>query len=66
MSKGLHQLSSPKGSLLFGHTFDFAKDPLSFLTACATDYGEIVPLRFLFSSACLLTQAQHIRLLAKV
>ncbi|WP_068820322.1 cytochrome P450 [Phormidesmis priestleyi] len=65
MSKSLHQLSSPKGSLLFGHTFDFAKDPLSFLTACATDYGEIVPLRFLFSSACLLTQAQHIEQVLK-
>ncbi|MBW4469895.1 MAG: cytochrome P450 [Stenomitos rutilans HA7619-LM2] len=60
MSNGLHQFPRPKGSLLLGNTFDFAKDPLGFLTHCAEDYGELVPLRFLFSSACLLTQPEHI------
>jgi cytochrome P450 len=60
MSKDLHQLPGPKGSLLFGNTLEFAKDPLSFLTHCATDYGAIVPLRFLLSPACLLTQPEHI------
>lgn len=60
MSKSLHQLPGPKGSLLFGNTLEFAKDPLNFLTHCGNDYGAIVPLRFLFSSACLLTRPEHI------
>jgi cytochrome P450 len=60
MSKFSPQLSGPKGSLLFGNTFEFAKDPLTFLPHCADNYGAIVPLRFLFSSACLLTQPEHI------
>lgn len=65
MSKDLHQLPRPKGSMLFGNTFAFASDPLGFLTHCAQDYGEIVPLRFLFSPACLLTQPEQIEQVLK-
>jgi cytochrome P450 len=65
MSKGLHQLPTPKGSLVFGNTLEFARDPLGFLTHCATAYGTIVPLRFLFSRACLLTQPEQIEQLLK-
>ncbi len=65
MSKSLHLLPRPKGSLLFGNTLEFAKDPLGFLTHCAQNYGEIVPLRFFFSPACLLTQPQQIEQVLK-
>lgn len=65
MSKGLHQLPRPKGSLLFGNTFDFASDPLGFLSHCAEAYGEFVPLRFLLSPACLLTRSEQIEQVLK-
>lgn len=65
MSKSLHTLSRPKGALLFGNTIEFAKDPLGFLTHCAQNYGEIVPLRFFFSPACLLTQPKQIEQVLK-
>jgi len=65
MGNVLHHLSRPKGSLLFGNTLAFASDPLGFLTHCAQDYGDIVPLRFLFSPACLLTQPEHIEQVLK-
>lgn len=65
MGKDLQQLPSPRGSLLFGNTVDFARDPLGFLTHCARDYGEMVPLRFLFSQACLLTQPEQIEQVLK-
>ncbi len=65
MSKSLRLLSRPKGSILFGNTLEFAKDPLGFLTHCAQNYGEIVPLRFFSSPACLLTQPHQIEQVLK-
>jgi cytochrome P450 len=36
----------PKGHWLRGHTPEFARDPLGFLTRCARAHGDIVALRF--------------------
>jgi len=35
----------PKGGLVLGHTFEYMRDPLVFLTRCARDYGDVVRLR---------------------
>jgi cytochrome P450 len=65
MSKSLHQLPGPKGTLLLGNTVDFARDPLGFLTRCAQEYGDIVPLRLVLSPACLLTKPEYIEQVLK-
>ena len=65
MTQSLRQLPHPQGSLLLGNTLDFARDPLAFLTHCAYGYGEIIPLRLLFSPACLLTNPMHIEQVLK-
>jgi cytochrome P450 len=36
----------PKGLPLIGHLVEVARDPLSFFTACAQQYGDVVALRF--------------------
>ncbi len=36
----------PKGLPLIGHLIQVARDPLSFFTACAQQYGDVVALRF--------------------
>lgn len=38
-------LSAPRGHLLTGHLPEFSRDLLGFLTRCARDHGDIVPLR---------------------
>ena len=58
-------LPKPKGSFLLGNTAAFGQDPLGFLTHCSQTYGEIVPLRFLFTSVCLLTRPEHIEQVLK-
>jgi cytochrome P450 len=35
----------PKGLPILGHLVDLARDPLSFLTACSRDHGDVVALR---------------------
>ncbi len=36
----------PRGHLLLGNGPDLARDQLGFYTACAREYGDIVPVRF--------------------
>jgi cytochrome P450 len=42
----LHPAKAPIGNPLFGHLLQFVQDPLNFVSHCAQNYGEIVPLRF--------------------
>ena len=35
----------PKGRLVLGHTFDYIRDPLGYLTRCAREHGDVVRLR---------------------
>ena len=45
---------SPPQDLISGHLRGFAQDPLGFLTDCARNYGDVVPLRMLYKRAFLL------------
>src|SRR5262245_42248155 len=57
MAQTIH---APKGSLFLGNLADFGRDPLGFLTRCARDYGDFVPLRFFNRPVCLLNDPAHI------
>ena len=60
MSKKLTELPHPKGSLILGHRSAFALNQLEFLTKCASEYGDIVPLRLGQTPACLLNHPDYI------
>ena len=60
MSKKLTELPHPKGSLILGHRSAFARNQLEFLTKCANEYGDIVPLLFGQTPACLLNHPDYI------
>lgn len=47
--------SSPKGRWLVGHFRDFRNDPLGYLTACARNHGDAVPLNFVGRKILLLS-----------
>ncbi|KAB8320746.1 cytochrome P450 [Tolypothrix campylonemoides VB511288] len=53
-------LPHPKGSLIAGHAADFGRDPLGFLTKCAQEYGEIIPLRFANNRALFVTNPKYV------
>ena len=46
----------PRGHFLFGHLAPFRRDRLEFMTRCARDYGDIVPLRLLGHPVILLSR----------
>src|SRR5687767_5755946 len=52
--------TSPPGRFITGHLAPFAQDPLGFVTACARDHGDLVPLTFLGKKACLLAHPDFI------
>src|SRR5262245_48286650 len=50
----------PRGHLVLGSGPEFARDPLAFLTRCAREYGEIVPMRFLHRRAVTFSDPTHV------
>ena len=44
--KKISVIASPKGNFLLGHLWQISRDPLTFFSRCASDYGDLVPLRF--------------------
>ena len=46
----------PKGRFLVGHLTEFRRDRLGFMTRCARDYGDVVPLRLLGHPVILLSR----------
>ena len=50
----------PEGHFLSGNLLDYKRDPLSFLTRCSWEYGDVVRLRFLDRSAYLLNNPEYI------
>lgn len=57
MSKDLLTLPSPKVDSVLK---EYSQDPLGFMTRCAREFGEIVPLRVGDKLYCLLTNPDHI------
>lgn len=60
MTQYLFELSAPQGSSLVGNLVDLGNDPLGFLTKCAREYGDIVPLRLGLTPACLISNPDYI------
>jgi cytochrome P450 len=60
MMQNLFELNGPEGNSIVGNLADLGSDPLGFLTHCAQNYGDIVPLRLGLTSACLLTHPDYI------
>ena len=50
----------PKGRPVIGNLLDYSRDPLSFLTNCAREYGDVVRLNFPGPPAYLLSDPDHI------
>ena len=65
MSQDLLELPGPEGNSLVGNLAQLGEDPLVFLTNCAREYGDIVPLRLGLTPACLLTNPEYIEQVLK-
>ncbi|MDY6898017.1 MAG: cytochrome P450, partial [Cyanobacteriota bacterium] len=65
MSKKLTELPHPQGNLILGNSSAFARNQLDFLTKCAAEYGDIVPLRLGVTPACLLNRPDYIEQVLK-
>ncbi len=57
---GRSRAGAPPGTWLFGHFRAFRRDPLAFVSACARDHGDAVPLRFGHRRVLLLSDPQLI------
>jgi hypothetical protein len=58
--RAISELPGPKGKPIIGNLTEFGHDPLTFLSECAQNYGEIIPMQLGLSPACLLTQPEAI------
>lgn len=65
MSKKLTELPHPKGNPLLGHRSALVRNQLEFLTKCASEYGDIVPLQLGQTPACLLNHPDYIEQVLK-
>jgi cytochrome P450 len=61
----IFELEAPEANTIAGHLLDLGRDPLGFLTHCAHNYGEIVPLRLGLTATCLLVNPEHIEQVLK-
>lgn len=57
MSQNLATLPSPEANQALA---EYSRDPLGFMTRCAQEFGEIVPLQFDGELICLLSNPDHI------
>lgn len=58
-------LPGPKGKFLAGNAIDFGKNPLAFLTMCAKEYGEMVPIRLGKTKGVVVTNPKYVEQLLK-
>jgi cytochrome P450 len=52
--------SGPKGQLFWGHLADYKRDTLGFVTRCAREYGDVVPIRLGHKPVLLLNHPDQI------
>ena len=60
MNANVFALPHPKTQFLVGHLRHLGRERLNFLTRCAREYGEIVPLRLGNTPALFLNRPEHI------
>lgn len=65
MSQDILELPGPEGNSLVGNLVQLGEDPLGFLTKCAREYGDIVPLRLGLTPACLISNPDYIEQILK-
>ncbi|MDZ8082484.1 MAG: cytochrome P450 [Nostoc sp. DcaGUA01] len=65
MTQDIFELPGPEGNSIVGSLLDFGRDPLGFLTKCANEYGDIIPIRLGLTPACLLTNPNYIEQVLK-
>jgi len=65
MTQDVFELPGPEGDTIVGSLADLGRDPLGFLTQCARDYGDIVPMRLGLTSVCLITNPDYIEQVLK-
>ncbi len=65
MTQDVFELPGPEGNSIVGSLLDFGRDPLGFLTKCAREYGDIVPMRLGLTPTCLLNNPQYIEQVLK-
>lgn len=58
--KDFRQLPGPKGNFFLGNALQLNQDLLGFITDCAEQYGDIVPLRLGLTPACLINKPEYI------
>ncbi|MEH2320944.1 cytochrome P450 [Nostoc sp.] len=58
--KSVFTLPGPKGKFIVGNAIDFGQNPLGFMTQCAQQYGEIIPLHLGNSPTIVLTNPNYI------
>lgn len=61
----IFELDAPKGNSIAGNLIDLGNDPLSFLTDCGRNYGDIVPLQLGLTAACLIVNPDYIEQILK-
>ncbi len=65
MVQDIFELPGPEGKALVGNLLDLSQDPLGFLTHCAREYGDIVPMRLGLTPTCLVTHPDLIEEILK-
>ena len=65
MAQDIFELPGPEGKYIVGSLVDLGSDPLGFLTQCAREYGDIVPMRLGLTPACLITNPDYIESVLK-
>lgn len=63
--KDIFHLPGPQGNSIVGSLVDLGNDPLGFLTRCAGEYGDIVPLCLGLTPACLIASPDYIEQVLK-
>lgn len=65
MAQDVFDFPGPKGNTIAGSLLDLGRDPLGFLTQCANEFGDIIPIQLGLTSACLLTNPEYIEQVLK-
>lgn len=65
MAQDIFELPGPESNSIVGSLVDLGNDPLGFLTRCAREYGDIVPMRLGLTPTCLITNPKYIEQVLK-
>lgn len=65
MAQDIFELPGPESNSIVGSLVDLGNDPLGFLTRCAREYGDIVPMHLGLTPTCLITNPKYIEQVLK-